>query len=466
MKKSICIMLIVCFMAIILMPVETFAGENPLVVIQIENPKALINTKIVDIEQNSSQIKPVLINNTTMVPLRFCVEMLGANVSWNQETKTAQITADNTNVRVTIGSKIVTVGDAKVTLESAPLTLYNRTFVPVRVISEALGYDVIWDNVDKTIFIGKDLAGVNQHQLISNLGDAYFKYVNLNRSKEEQILYFAKRYSPEGYYILSQSKNFMNWFRTGDFLRNLPTAVHEECHAYSMLSYLKGGARQSRFYLGDGKTVAVKHTDVFKTKEMASTIPQDLRTFRFDTYIGNADDYLAANSLGVYGLLDEFTAYYYGTRTACELYDYYMTLDQTPDNWFDYISNVSGQYFAHAEFRFYILKYLMYAKQNYPNIYKDIMANKEFKQVFNTIDVKFAQIIDEFFNKKQQIAALLDRIGYEAYERNGRFEIVKRDGSTTLTRSINTGSYDEQYFRLMEEMEKPEYQALIRELKS
>lgn len=390
----------------------------------------------------------------------------GAKVDWNQKTKTAQITANNKNVSVTIGSKIVTAGNSKITLDSAPLTLHNRTFVPVRVISEALGYDVIWDNADKTIFIGKSLAGLSKQQLMSMLGDAYSGYINSSRSKEEQILAFAKKYSPEGYYILAQSKNFIRWFNSGDFLSDLATAVHEECHAYSTISYLKGGVRQSKFYLGNGKTVTIKYTDVFKSKEMASTIPQDLRTFRFDTYIDNADPYLGANSLGVYGLLDEFTAYYFGTRTACELYDYYMTLDQTPDTWFDYISNVSGQYFAYGEFRFYILKYLMYAKKNYPAVYEAIMENKEFKQVFSTIDKEYARVINDFFDKKKKIASHLEGLGYEAYERNGRFEIIERDGNSILTRSLNTGSSDEQYYKLMNEMKKAEYQALIKELNS
>lgn len=77
MKKFLSITLIMCFIAIILVSMPAYAGENTIIVIQIENPKALKNNQIVDIEQNSSQIKPLLIKNTTMVPLRFCVEMLG-----------------------------------------------------------------------------------------------------------------------------------------------------------------------------------------------------------------------------------------------------------------------------------------------------------------------------------------------------------------------------------------------------
>jgi len=41
----------------------------------------------------------------------------------------------------------------------------------------------------------------------------------------------------------------MMWFLNDDILRNLPTAVHEQCHANGM-TYLKGGATQNKFYLG------------------------------------------------------------------------------------------------------------------------------------------------------------------------------------------------------------------------
>lgn len=48
-------------------------------------------------------------NNRTMIPVRFVTEALGAEVSWDQNTQTAIIELDGTTVKVPIGSKTITV---------------------------------------------------------------------------------------------------------------------------------------------------------------------------------------------------------------------------------------------------------------------------------------------------------------------------------------------------------------------
>lgn len=48
-------------------------------------------------------------NNRTMIPVRFVTEALGAEVSWDQDTQTAVIALDGTTVKVPIGSKTITV---------------------------------------------------------------------------------------------------------------------------------------------------------------------------------------------------------------------------------------------------------------------------------------------------------------------------------------------------------------------
>jgi len=58
----------------------------------------------------------------------------------------------------------------------------------------------------------------------------------------------------------------MMWFLNDDILRNLPSAVHEQCHAKGM-AYLTGGVIQNKFYLGEGKTIfyigAVNNWELF-----------------------------------------------------------------------------------------------------------------------------------------------------------------------------------------------------------
>jgi len=72
---------------------------------------------------------------------------LGGKATWNETSKTVTATAGNVTVKLTIGSKTATVNGNSVTLDVAPTILNQRTYVPLRFISEAFGK---WVSYDKT----------------------------------------------------------------------------------------------------------------------------------------------------------------------------------------------------------------------------------------------------------------------------------------------------------------------------
>lgn len=86
-------------------------------------------------------------NGRTMVPFRAIFEALGAEVSY--DGKVHGVLGD-TEVTLAIGSdemtKTVSGKTATVKMDCAPYAKGGRTYVPVRFISEALGYDVKWDS--------------------------------------------------------------------------------------------------------------------------------------------------------------------------------------------------------------------------------------------------------------------------------------------------------------------------------
>lgn len=119
----------------------------------------------VDVNVNNTRIsfdvEPQIINERTMVPMRAIFEVLGANVDWDGNMQTITATRGNDTILLTIGSDIMTVnGDTKI-LDSAPVMADNRTLVPVRAISEALGSDVGWDDSTRTVNIIDNSGMVN-----------------------------------------------------------------------------------------------------------------------------------------------------------------------------------------------------------------------------------------------------------------------------------------------------------------
>lgn len=97
---------------------------------------------------------PIIENSRTLVPMRAVFEALGADVSWDQATYTATAVKDDTTIVIAIGSDIMEVNDRDEALDVPAALEDDRTLVPLRAVSQALGYDVVWDDALKTAFIG------------------------------------------------------------------------------------------------------------------------------------------------------------------------------------------------------------------------------------------------------------------------------------------------------------------------
>lgn len=89
----------------------------------------------------------------TLVPIRFVSEALGAKVDWNNDTKTVYIEKDNDKIHYTINEFRAYLNDKVVSFDSFGILKENRTFVPLRFISEMLMCDVNWNESDKTVSI-------------------------------------------------------------------------------------------------------------------------------------------------------------------------------------------------------------------------------------------------------------------------------------------------------------------------
>ncbi|MTI82636.1 MAG: protease complex subunit PrcB family protein [Firmicutes bacterium] len=79
----------------------------------------------------------------TQIPIRAISEGLGHEVKWNNSTETVTISKSETeDISLTIGSNQVTTSNETITMDTEAMIKGERTYVPLRFASEALGYSV------------------------------------------------------------------------------------------------------------------------------------------------------------------------------------------------------------------------------------------------------------------------------------------------------------------------------------
>lgn len=89
----------------------------------------------------------------TLVPMRDIFEAVGAVVQWDESTQTVIAVKDSSFVTLQIGSEKAFVNSEEKQLDVKALIKDDRTFVPLRFVSEALGAEVEWDNDNYTVVI-------------------------------------------------------------------------------------------------------------------------------------------------------------------------------------------------------------------------------------------------------------------------------------------------------------------------
>lgn len=98
-----------------------------------------------------------------MVPLRKSMEAIGAEVNYDSKNQIITAEKDGIIVKIPAGEKYIEVNGQNVKLDTVSVINDNRTFIPVRAIFEAFGFNVEWhDNSNTAILIKWNRKGANE----------------------------------------------------------------------------------------------------------------------------------------------------------------------------------------------------------------------------------------------------------------------------------------------------------------
>lgn len=96
---------------------------------------------------------PVIKEGRTLIPVRAVSEALGAKVEYNNEEKIVTITKDGKVIIFSLAEGTVSVNEEPAAIDVPAEIMNNRTMVPLRFIAEQLELSVEWDQETQTINI-------------------------------------------------------------------------------------------------------------------------------------------------------------------------------------------------------------------------------------------------------------------------------------------------------------------------
>ncbi len=240
-------------------------------------------TITIDNEKVDCDIKPIMANDRVLVPMRDIFEKLEAKVYWLDEEKQALASKGQTDVKFTIGSSSMTKTDYSIQkdtetnyfvdgiykkntvieLDVPTQIIENKTFIPLRAISEAFGYTVIWDDMFRTVSVQSPMP-TDQNEIIAIL----LKYNIISEDDIDKDLYITNLEALQAIRRIitgsTHKADLKNWYY-GDMLEPL--------------DYLDDDTKELLLSISDNR-------DILKTEEILNTdIHANLKEYQALVYL-------------------------------------------------------------------------------------------------------------------------------------------------------------------------------------
>ncbi len=125
----------------------TFVYKGQLAPLPKSKVKLTVNQTTVSLNDKTLKLEqaPVIIQDNTLIPIRFVTEALGGTVRWDDSERKVTIIRGDKLIDLWVDNPDLLMGGERVTAEVAPRIMNNLTMVPLRLISERLGWKVGWE---------------------------------------------------------------------------------------------------------------------------------------------------------------------------------------------------------------------------------------------------------------------------------------------------------------------------------
>ncbi|WP_204758286.1 copper amine oxidase N-terminal domain-containing protein [Heliomicrobium gestii] len=126
----------------------------------LQTPKVLLDGRELFFD-----VPPIIENGRILVPVRAIFEELGANLTWKGITQPIIASKGNTTIELQVGSYTSFKNGKQIILDVPPRVINDRTLVPLRFVSEALDAEVNWNSYTHTVSINSQVSEPPSYKL-------------------------------------------------------------------------------------------------------------------------------------------------------------------------------------------------------------------------------------------------------------------------------------------------------------
>lgn len=176
--------------------------------------------------------------------------------------------------------------------------------------------------------------------------------------------------------------------------------VHESVHNYN---FFKSKFGRNHYLVEPGIEIDVNTISVFHSSEIRKVIAidADKKISRYDAYVSESST-VSANTDGIYGLLEEFSAYNNGSR-CCLLGAEAAMLKGDTALAYRFIESANRVFFAYYEFNLFITWYLKTAELFYPETYSTLQADSNLRIAYTLLDESYNETVSRMVNAGLEI---------------------------------------------------------------
>ena len=280
-------------------------GSTPALADESSGMRIVVNGDVLKLDTY-----PLIENSRTLVPFRAILEALGADVTWDGETKSITASNEDTGIVLVLDNTTAQVNGVEVQLDVTAKAVNSRTFVPLRFVGEALGADVFYEAKTKTIYISKGFYGNTPSNLknggvVLATGDSYYigqssglmKYDNETDEKTTLLSAYAEGLNKVGDYLYFVSDGFVKRLNLLNQQLETIQSDQESFSAYECMTIYENWI----YYIGSGDAICRMRLDGSGYAVLNSSGANEFFIYDGSIYFGNGSDDCKVYSMDLKG---------------------------------------------------------------------------------------------------------------------------------------------------------------------